>query len=208
MWIFLAVLGILIIGRILRKLWHFPAPVYLGYLLNSRLRRWVYPPEQLIERSGIQPGMTVVDLGCGSGAYTPYVARTVGNEGKVYAVDIQSGMLRQLQRKIAREEFRDIQNIEIKQSGAYELPFEDESIDFVYMVAALPEVPDRAKALLEIHRVLRLGGTLAVTEIIQDPDYPWKSTTIKVCQQNGFTVEASAGNFWNYTVRFRKSQLK
>ena len=79
LWIALIILGILVLQRIIRKIWHFPAPVYLGYLLGSKLRRFIYPERQLIERSGIQPGMMVVDVGCGSGAYTPYVARTVGS---------------------------------------------------------------------------------------------------------------------------------
>ena len=206
LWIILAIIAVLIIGRILRKLWHFPAPAYLGYLLNSRLRLRIYPPQQLIERSGIKKGMTVVDLGCGSGAFTPYVARAVGNEGKVYAVDVRPGMLRQLERKLNREEFQDITNIEIKQANAYNLPFEDETIDLVYMVAVLPEIPDRARALREIRRVLRPGGALAVTEIIQDPDYSWRSTTIRICRQNGFTLESSEGHFWNYTVTLKKSR--
>jgi ubiquinone/menaquinone biosynthesis C-methylase UbiE len=205
LWIVLAVLVVLIIGRILRKLWHFPAPAYLGYLLSSRLRRWIYPPQQLIERSGIKPGMVAIDLGCGSGAFTPDVARAVGDEGRVYAVDIRPAMLRQVANKLAREEFRDIRNIEIKQADACGLPFEDESIDLVYMVAVLPEIPDRARALKEIYRVLRPGGTLAVTEIVQDPDYSLKSTTIRICRRNGFTMETSAGHIWNYTVRFKKS---
>jgi len=204
LWIVLIILGILAVGRIIRKIWHFPAPVYLGYLLSSKLRRFIYPERQLIERSGIKPGMTVVDLGCGSGAYTPYVARTVGSEGKVYAVDIQPGMLKQLKRKMAKKEFQDISNIEIKRTNAYDLPFTDDSIDLVYMVAVLPEIPDRGRALSEVHRVLRPGGILAVTEIIQDPDYPWRSTTLKIGQQQGFITEASMGNFWNYTVRFKK----
>jgi len=208
LWIVLIILVILVLQRVIRKIWHFPAPVYLGYLLNSRLRRIIYPERQIIERSGIRPGMTVVDLGCGSGAYTPYVARTVGNDGKVYAVDIQRGMLKQLERKLSREEFQDIRNIEIKQASAYELPFEDESIDLVYMVAVLPEIPDRRTALGEVHRVLRPGGVLAVTEIIQDPDYPWMSTTIRIGQQRDFIVEAATGSFWNYTVRFRKDNSK
>jgi ubiquinone/menaquinone biosynthesis C-methylase UbiE len=204
LWIVLIILGVLILERILRKIWHLPAPVYLGYLLNSKLRRFIYPERQLIERSGIKPGMTVVDLGCGSGAYAPYVARAVGAEGKVYAVDVQAGMLRQLERRMGKKEFQDVSNIEIKQTNAYDLPFTDDSIDLVYMVAVLPEIPDRGRALSEVRRVLRTGGILAVTEIIQDPDYPWRSTTTRICQQQGFIVEASLGHFWNYTVRFRK----
>jgi ubiquinone/menaquinone biosynthesis C-methylase UbiE len=205
LWIILAVVVLLVLGRIFRKLRHNPAPPYVGYLLSSRIRRWLYPPEQIIERSGIKPGMMVVDLGCGSGAYTPYAARAVGESGKVYAIDIQSAMLHQLERNLSRPEFRDIKNIEIKRAVADKLPFDDESIDLVYMVAVLPEIPDKTSTLREIHRILRPGGTLAVTEIVQDPDYPWKSTTVKTCRQNGFNLEYSAGHFWNYTVRCKKA---
>jgi ubiquinone/menaquinone biosynthesis C-methylase UbiE len=204
LWIILAVVVLLVLGRIFRKIIHHPAPPYVGYLLSSRLRRCLYPPAQIIERSNIRPGMTVVDLGCGSGAYTPYVAMAVGEKGKVYAVDVQPAMLRQLERNLSRPGFRDIKNIEIRRAIADELPFEDDSIDLVYMVAVLPEIPDKNSVLREIHRVLRPGGTLAVTEIVQDPDYPWKSTTIRACERNGFRVAFIAGHFWNYTVRFTK----
>ena len=201
--VILIVLGALVLIRIFRKLYRFPAPAFIGRFLDSNFRRWAQPPSQVIERSGIKSGMTVIDLGCGSGAFTPSVARAVGEMGTVYAVDIQSAMLKQLRRKLAREDNKDITNIELKQASAYELPFEDEFVDLVYMVAVLPEIPDRGRALREMHRVLRPGGILAVTEILPDPDYPWRSTTIKICQREGFLLDASLGNMWNYTVRFR-----
>ncbi len=193
-----------VLSRIRRKLYHFPAPAFIGRFLDSDLRRRVQPPDKLIERSGIKTGMTVIDLGCGSGAFTTFVARAVGKQGKVYAVDIQPAMLRQMERKLAKSENQDITNIELRQASAYELPFEDESIDLAYMVAVLPEIPDRGRTLREIRRVLRPDGILAVTEFLPDPDYPWRSTTIKICQREGFIVDASTGNLWNYTVRFRK----
>ena len=195
-----------VLSRILRKLYHFPAPAFIGRFLDSDLRRRVQPPHKLIERSGIKPGMTVIDLGCGSGAFTTFVARAVGKQGKVYAVDIQPAMLRQMERKLAKSENQDITNIELRQASAYELPFEDESIDLAYMVAVLPEIPDRGRTLREIRRVLRPDGILAVTEFLPDPDYPWRSTTIKICQRERFIVDANFGNLWNYTVRFRKGQ--
>jgi len=195
-----------VLSRIRRKLYHFPAPAFIGRFLDSDLRRRVQSPHKLIERSGIKPGMTVIDLGCGSGAFTTFVAKAVGKQGKVYAVDIQPAMLRQAERKLAKSENQDITNIELRQASAYELPFEDESIDLVYLVAVLPEIPDRGRTLREIRRVLRPDGILAVTEFLPDPDYPWRSTTIKICQREGFTVDANFGNLWNYTVRFRKGQ--
>ena len=190
--------------RIIRKLHHLPAPAYLGRFLDTDRRRWLQPPSKLIERSGIKPGMTVMDLGCGSGAFTPFVAKAVGKQGKVYAVDIQPAMLKQLERKLAKPENQDITNIELRQADAYELPFEDVYLDLVYMVTVLPEIPDRGRALREIKRVLKPGGILAVTEFFPDPDYPWRSTTIKICQCEGFVMDGNFGNLWNYTVRFTK----
>ena len=183
-----------------------PSPVSasVGKLLDSNLRRRLQPLDKIIERSGIERGMNVLDLGCGSGASTALAARAVGEWGKVYAVDIQPAMLQQLERKLARAENQDLRNIEIIEASAYELPFEDESIDLVFMVAALPEINDRGRALREVRRILKPGGILAITEFLPDPDYPLRSTTIKLCQGEGFVLDASSGNFWNYTVRFKK----
>ena len=190
--------------RIIRKLCHFPAPAFIGRALDSDLRRWMQPPDKIIERSGIEQGMTVMDLGCGSGAFTTFVARAVGEQGKVYAVDIQPAMLQQLEHKLARAENQDIINVELKQASAYDLPFDDESVDLVYIVTVLQEIPDRGRALREIRRILKPGGILAVTEFLPDPDYPLRSTTIKICQRKGFALDDNSGNLWNYTVRFKK----
>ena len=132
-----------VLFRLAKKLYPIPAPAFSGRFFDSNFRRRAQPPSQLIERSGIKPGMTVIDLGCGGGAFTTSVARAVGETGKVYAVDIQPKMLQQLERKLAKPENQDITNIELRQASAYELPFEDESIDLVYMVAVLQEIPDR-----------------------------------------------------------------
>ena len=190
--------------RIIKKLFRFPAPPFIGWFLDSDIRRKLQPPDKIIERSGIKQGMTILDLGCGNGAFTNFVARAVGEQGKVYAVDIQAAMLRQLERKLARAENQDIRNIELKQASAYDLPFEDGAVDLVYMVTVLQEVPDRGKALREIKRVLKPGGILAVTEFLPDPDYPWRSTVIKTCQREGFVLDGNRGNLWNYTIRFKR----
>ncbi len=190
--------------RVIKHFYHCPAPAFIGRFLDSRWRRWLQSPDKIIERSGIKAGMTVVDLGCGSGAFTTSVARVVGREGKVYAVDIQPAMLKQLERKLSKAENQDIKNIELKQASAYELPFGDNSVDLVYMITVLPEIPDRDRTLREVKRVLKAGGILAVTEFLPDPDYPLPSTTIKMGRDAGFTVADNLGNLWSYTVRFKK----
>jgi len=192
------------LAKLVRKMFRFPAPAFIGRLLDSGYRRRIQPPEQLIERSGIKRGMHVLDLGCGSGAFTPFIARTVGVKGKVYALDVQADMLKQLERKLSKPENRDIRNIKLIEGNAYELPFENNSLDLVNMVTVLQEIPDRDRALQEVRRVLKRGGFLAVTELFPDPDYPWKSTTIKLGEVAGFVVDKVSGNFFNYTVRFKK----
>jgi ubiquinone/menaquinone biosynthesis C-methylase UbiE len=192
------------VAKLVRKLVRFPAPAFIGRLLDSGYRRRIQPPEQLIERSGIKRGMHVLDLGCGSGAFTNFVARAVGEKGKVYAFDIQPDMLKQLENKLSRPENKNIKNIKLIEGNAYELPFDDGSLDLVYMVTVLQEIPDRNRALQEVKRVLKPEGVLAVTELFPDPDYPWKSTTTKLGEEAGFVVDEVSGNFFNYTVRFRK----
>jgi len=194
----------LIVFRIVNKLWHFPAPAFIGPFLDSDLRRKLQPPAKVIERSGIKHGMTLLELGCGSGAFTTFAAKAVGEQGKVYAVDIQPAMLHQLERKLARPENQDLTNVELIQASAYELPFEENSLDLAFLVTVLHEIPDRDRALREIKRVLKPDGILAVTEFLPDTDYPLASTVIKGCQCEGFVLEDRQGNLLNYTVRFKK----
>ncbi|MFC2074801.1 class I SAM-dependent methyltransferase [Bdellovibrionota bacterium] len=193
-----------IVLRIVRKNWHFPAPACLGRILDSNYRRKLQPPDKLIERSGIKPGMKVLEVGCGSGAFITFVARAVGNEGKVYGLDIQPKMLKQLEDKLSKPENQDIKNIEPIEASAYELPFRDNSLDLAYFVTVLQEIPDPHKALVQVNRVLKPGGILAVTEFLPDPDYPFKSTVVKQGEKAGFVLDKISGNIWNYTVRFKK----
>ena len=190
--------------KIVRRFAKFPAPAFIGRLLDSGYRRRIQPPDKVIECSGIREGMQVLEVGCGSGAFTTLVARAVGPKGKVYALDIQEDMLQQLRTKLSSPQYSDIKNIDLINKSAYDLPFADNSLDLVYMVTVLQEIPDRQRALMQIKSVLKAGGILAVTELFPDPDYPWKSTTIKICEGAGFILDKVSGSFFNYTIRFKK----
>ncbi|HBU70354.1 MAG TPA: dimethylmenaquinone methyltransferase [Elusimicrobia bacterium] len=176
----------------------------MGPILDSDFRRAFQSPNVIIQRSGIQEGMKVVEIGCGSGAFTTYVARAIGPKGTTFAVDIQQKMLKQLEAKLKKRENRDIENVKIYNHSAYHLPFEDESMDLVFFVSVLQQIPDINKALSESRRVLKTGGTLAVTETLWDPYYPICATTIKQGIAAGFSLSKLDGNFWHYTARFKK----
>jgi ubiquinone/menaquinone biosynthesis C-methylase UbiE len=209
-YILLAVLGLVIISqvisRIMVKYFRYapPVPSFTGPIMDSNVRRLVQPPREIIERSGIAPGMQVLDLGSGSGTFTIDVARAIGGQGRVYALDIQPAMLKQLAEKLARPENKDIGNVELIEGSAAKLPFSEASLDLVYLVSVLQEIPRRPEALAEIKRVLRPGGILAVSETLMDIDYFLKSTVIKMAGQAGFIMDGAAGNLWSYTVRFTR----
>ncbi len=190
-----------ILIRLIRKVFHFPAPAFIGRFLDSNIRRAMQPPAALIRRSGIQPGMRVLEIGCGSGAYTLEMARAVGATGKVVALDIQPGMLEQLKNKLTRSENTDIRNVEPLLASAYQLPFQNGSFDAAFMITVLQEIPDKWRALAEVRRTLRPGGIVAVTEWLFDPDYPLKQTTLRLLKEAGFGNIDSSGNLWTYTVR-------
>ncbi|MCK5260675.1 MAG: methyltransferase domain-containing protein [Thermoplasmatales archaeon] len=191
--------------RIIRKLILSPAPAFIGRILDSDLRRKMQSPEKVIQRSGIQKGMQVLEVGCGSGAITTFVARAVGNKGNVYALDIQPEMLQQLENKLSQPENKDIINIKLIESSAYDLPFDDNSLDLVFMVTVFGEIPDHNKALQEIKRVLKPGGILAITEMFLDPDYLLKSTVTKKGGKAGLILDEISGSFWDYTIRFKNN---
>lgn len=195
LWILLSVIG---------RIRPFPVPYFMGKYLDSNYRRIIQPPDKLIKRSGIKEGMRILEAGCGSGAFTNYIAREVGDKGKVYAADIQPEMLEQLKKKLKHFENIDITNVTLIGCDACKMPFEDNYFDLVSMVAVLQEIPDKQKALQEIKRVLKSHGILAITEFIFDPDYPLKSTTIRECESAGFFFDVVEGSVVNYTARFIK----
>lgn len=206
--LFLNILGIFalyqVVLRLVRKVWRFPAPAFIGRFLDSDYRRTLQPPDQIVTRSGAQPGMKALEIGCGSGAYTTFFARAVAPDGTVAALDIQPAMLAQLATKLTKPENQDIHNITLHEASAYELPFDENTLDLVYMITVFQEIPDRDRTLAEALRVLKPGGLLAITEWFFDPDYPLMSTTIQQGTRAGFVVDAALGNWWTYTVRFKK----
>jgi ubiquinone/menaquinone biosynthesis C-methylase UbiE len=196
--------AVLLLIRLARRYVKFPAPAIAGHVLASGWRLKLYPAETLIERMGVVEGMHVLELGCGSGPYTPAVARAVGPAGKVAALDIQADMIAQLEERLKHPENRDIENVTTHIESAYELPFEDGTFDLVYTIAVLQEIPDKPRALAQVRRILKPDGILAVTELFQDPDYPLRSTTIRDCTRAGFETQAVLGSFWYYTIRFAR----
>jgi ubiquinone/menaquinone biosynthesis C-methylase UbiE len=145
-------------------------PALCGIYFDSAFRKVLYPPGALVRRMGLSEmkGSRVLEVGCGSGAFTVAAAEAMGGKGVLYAMDINPKMLRRLVEKLKKRVDGYPSNLTLINGSAYRIPFEENSFDLVFMVAVLQEIPDGLKALREIRRILKPGGTLAVTELLED----------------------------------------
>ena len=76
-------------------------PWWVGYFIDNPLRRWIHNPEQIL-RPYVKPGMRVLDFGCGMGLFAIAMAKMVGDDGCVVAVDLQRRMLDTLKKRAAK----------------------------------------------------------------------------------------------------------
>ena len=122
-------------------------------------------------------------------------------DGRLVAVDIQTAMIAAVEQKIRGA---GLTNVETSVAKASHLPLNDGSTDRAFLVTVLPEIQDRERALRELHRVLKPGGILSITEEFLDPYYPVARTTIRWAEEAGFVLEERYGTCWVYTLNFRK----
>ncbi len=188
--------------RIFKKLHPMPFLPLAAPILDGPQRRLFQPPDRVVERSRIRPGMDVLEVGPGNGAVTVPLARRVGPGGTVVCLDLQEAMLVKLRARLARPRNADVVNVETVRANAEKMPLGDASFDAVLLVEVLGEVPDKAAALRECLRVLRPGGLLAVTEMIIDPDWSRPSTIERRCVAAGFRLLGRTGRFWDFTMVF------
>lgn len=150
---------------------------------------------------GVAEGMTVLDAGCGPGRVTLPLAKAVGAEGKVIAVDLQQGMLDVVQRKAQQEGLAMIEFVQLP-LGEGKLPAYQ--ADRAVMAAVLGEIPQQAAALQELFAALKPGGILAIAETIFDPHYQRKAHVLDLARAAGFSEVGFMGDCLAYTVYLQK----
>ena len=111
-----------------------------------------------LQKSGVRAGQTVLDFGCGSGHFTIAAAKIVGDNGKVYALDIQPLAIEAVKKKVVKEGLPNVTTILSDNDTG--LP--DESVDIVLLYRTFYHVKNKQGLLDELHRVLKPGCILSV----------------------------------------------
>ncbi len=117
----------------------------------------------------LRPGEVVVDLGCGAGLDLVLAAQSVGPDGRAIGVDMTVDMISRARRAIRSA---GLSNAEARLSPMERLPLESESVDVVISNCAINLSPEKDLVLQEIHRVLKPGGRLTVSDMVLSTPLP------------------------------------
>jgi len=135
-------------------------PWWMGYLIDNPLRRLIHNPEKILGPY-VKPEMTVIDVGCGMGFFSIAMAKMVGDQGQVIAVDLQQKMLDGMRRRA--EKAGVAARIHAHRCEADNLNIDTEA-DFVLAFAMVHEVPDTKRLLSQVYACLKPGGKFLVAE--------------------------------------------
>ena len=202
--------GIVILIVVVFLVWRFisnrrslPCPSWLGWMVEmdnpfTKTNR----ASVIIDLLGLQPGMKVLDAGCGPGRLSIPAAKAIGSQGELTAFDIQAGMLARVQENIRTA---GLSNIRLIQAGLGEGKLEKAYYDRAMLVTVLGEIPEQEAAMQEIYQALKPGGILSVTEVIFDPHFQSSKSVKQVASKVGFHEVGFFGKRLAYTMHFEKT---
>lgn len=152
--------------------------------MDSPFRNRFNDPEKLIKASGLLPGQTVLEVGCGSGFFTPTISEIVGKTGQVESIDLHPMAVETVNRKMLTLGRK---NVRVSQADAHQTVYPEESFDTIIVYGVVPApVIDEKKLGSEMYRLLKPGGTLAVWTIVPfwSPKTIIKETSFTRCSKH------------------------
>lgn len=129
----------------------------------------------------VQEGQIFLDYGSGTGSFAIPAAKIVGTKGKVYALDCFPRQLGIIEKKARKEGLTNIETI----LAESKVTLPDECIDVVWMCDVFHEIKERQEVLKELHRILRIGGVLAIYDSMKEKLLSYTEGSFNLVKRDG-----------------------
>jgi len=179
-------------------------PWWLIHAFDHRLRRHIQRPDEIL-RGLIEPSFQCLDVGCGYGFLTLPMARAVGPQGSVTAVDLQQEMLDGLRRRAEKE--RLLERIHLHRASPSGLGISG-PYDFALAFWMMHEVHDQASVLGEITQALKLGGNFLLAEPKVHVNAASFDATVALAERCGLSARSTPHIFFSRAAVFEKTKLQ
>jgi demethylmenaquinone methyltransferase/2-methoxy-6-polyprenyl-1,4-benzoquinol methylase len=131
-----------------------------GVMMGSRLRQWLIDPVKTLRGTDIQPGQTILEVGCCTGFFTMSAAQLIGDQGCLVAMHVLSDYVERVSKKAQAAHLK---NVRVVKRDALDTGLDTASIDMILLFGVIPFPSLPLNRLLpEMHRVLKPEGRLAV----------------------------------------------
>ena len=159
-------------------------PWWFGYSFDNPLRRFFHDPDEILE-GFVQPGQTVADIGCGLGYFSIALARIVGADGKVIALDVQPQMIKLARRRAEHQGLAE--RIEFRVCNANEIGVK-KPVEFVLAFWVAHEIEDLESFLIRVRSLLKPGGQLMIVEPKGHVSASRFTDIVEAVQKKGFEI--------------------
>jgi ubiquinone/menaquinone biosynthesis C-methylase UbiE len=139
---------------------------FSGFYANESQRNQWQNPERILRRIGLKEGLNFMDIGCGNGYFSLPAAQIVGEEGKVYAVDLNGKAIEELKERAAE---RGLRNLVLVTGMAEETVFCEVCADIVFYGIVLHDFNDPAKVLTNARKMIKPDGILVDLDWKKEP---------------------------------------
>ena len=176
---------------------------WIDAVLRKPLRRLVETPRRML-RGYVEPGMTVLDVGCGSGDHSLGMAKLVGSNGRVVSVDTDIQSIATLKERAARVKLSG--RIQARVCTEQDMEIRDLAgqIEFALAVYVIHHAADAVGLMRDVHAALKPGGILLIVEPRHHASPAECQATESAAQAAGFTIVDHPKLWRDWAVRFEK----
>lgn len=180
---------------------------------ETESREIFHQREKITAAAGLKPGMIMADIGAGTGLFTLHFAQAVGENGKVYAVEIAKNFLENIKARASKASASNVQAI-LCTERSVELP--EASIDLAFICDVYHHFEYPQATLASLHKALKPGGELILIDFkrIKGESSDFVMGHVRAGQEV-FEAEVAAAGFEkfaevegilkeNYIVKFRR----